>query len=584
MEEDDPAAIALLVAWLYRGVIPGAKSESVYGSKPFPTSKKPLLLPPRGTEIKVEPYTEPLDTGSLFGTTSTQRSEFHSIVAHPHYNKFSQEELRLADYAEGRRDEFGSFTDRSAFKDITPLVHPPALAASDIDSATSRSLFGSGSALRHSREQHTSFQEASLETSNRRVQDGVATNAPSDDSAATVDAVTDIQPHNDSAHSAMENGAEKRIASTSSHGTTLPGRPDFTIQGSRYPEPVTPRPVISTSPMYQNGINVNPRELVIFGVSAFSNSATKKVSGIASSPFCQGMVNAPPAAFFSTSTVNALTPKKNIGSTPTSSIFRSSSISNAAAPLSPATASEAAPQTPQNSSNAFLQASGLPDSTEPLHLSAGEQYLARDAFSHPRPAWIAGSAAPASISPPEEMLTSRSNTDGGLFGPRVPPLQAHIPTVKQPPPELMTFYRTNSDHQTALLHLTIFAETTCWSNLYNAAILAYTRGEEIMERPPPFDHITLIYERTHDDSTLRTWAVDTLSSSHGEIDKKGYLSLLVEYEGFLEGVLMKVREQGRGKVEEEKSFNSTTTFKYAMMEHGMKRFLAKGKGKENVKF
>lgn len=103
-----------------------------------------------------------------------------------------------------------------------------------------------------------------------------------------------------------------------------------------------------------------------------------------------------------------------------------------------------------------------------------------------------------------------------------------------------------------------------------------------MERPPPLDHITLIYERTHEESTLRSWAVDTLASSKGNVDMQGYMILLVEYEGFLAGVLLKLREKGKDVGKEEKSFGSVGEFKYGMLEHGMKKLFGKGKG--NAKF
>lgn len=151
-------------------------------------------------------------------------------------------------------------------------------------------------------------------------------------------------------------------------------------------------------------------------------------------------------------------------------------------------------------------------------------------------------------------------------------------TTSQNPFDTTFSTYTTQPHQLALLNLTLFAETTCWPILYNASITSYISGERTLTRPPPLDHITLIYERTHDESSLRRWAVDNLAAHKGDVDMSGYMGLLVDYEGFLEGVLKKLREKGQGE-EVGPGWDGAGGLKYRMLEHGKKNPFGDGKGK-----
>ena len=66
--------------------------------------------------------------------------------------------------------------------------------------------------------------------------------------------------------------------------------------------------------------------------------------------------------------------------------------------------------------------------------------------------------------------------------------------------------------QSALVHLCIFSETICWPSLFNAAIDAYIRGEALLLRQIPLDHVDLVYDGTHAQSTLRAFVSDRLFS------------------------------------------------------------------------
>jgi hypothetical protein len=65
----------------------------------------------------------------------------------------------------------------------------------------------------------------------------------------------------------------------------------------------------------------------------------------------------------------------------------------------------------------------------------------------------------------------------------------------------------------------------------------------------------------------------------GEVDRSGYMSLLVEYEGFLEGVVQKLREWGKD-AREDTGFDGAGGLRYKMMDHDKKGVFGKGKEKE----
>ncbi|KAF4629010.1 hypothetical protein G7Y89_g9140 [Cudoniella acicularis] len=93
--------------------------------------------------------------------------------------------------------------------------------------------------------------------------------------------------------------------------------------------------------------------------------------------------------------------------------------------------------------------------------------------------------------------------------------------------------------QLALLNLCILAETICWAKLFNDSVNAYVSGEANMHRNIPIVHVEIIYQRTHSDSTLREFVIDSirrLRASNGEAHM-AYMSLAQQYEEFLENIL-----------------------------------------------
>ena len=94
LKEEDPAAVALLIGWLYHGVIPGTESfTNPFG--PFtPTmfsSTQPIEIPvsEMGSAFQFNPTPTP-DIPNLMNM-------FQHLCAQSHYTIFSPEELRLAE-------------------------------------------------------------------------------------------------------------------------------------------------------------------------------------------------------------------------------------------------------------------------------------------------------------------------------------------------------------------------------------------------------------------------------------------------------------------------------------------------------
>ena len=90
--------------------------------------------------------------------------------------------------------------------------------------------------------------------------------------------------------------------------------------------------------------------------------------------------------------------------------------------------------------------------------------------------------------------------------------------------------------QEALLHLCLLAETILWPELYNAAIEAYIRGELNLHRPIPPEHVSLIYDRTPPESTLRKYVIESMCTNRGG-DSLTYIDLTRQYDELMQDIL-----------------------------------------------
>ena len=98
-------------------------------------------------------------------------------------------------------------------------------------------------------------------------------------------------------------------------------------------------------------------------------------------------------------------------------------------------------------------------------------------------------------------------------------------------------------HQLALIRLCLFAETICWTSLFNIAMSTYMQGESFLaHRPMPAEHIELIYERAHPESPCRKFAADATISqinAAGQIDRN--MDLVEQWPSFLEDIFKRLR-------------------------------------------
>jgi len=105
LKEDNPAAVTLLIGWIYRGVIPGTESKispfakSVFKSTTGHTKVEvPMAETINGTHFPFAPTVEG-EPNSSYG----MRNSFQHLCLQQQYVSFSPEELRLADYKLGRK-------------------------------------------------------------------------------------------------------------------------------------------------------------------------------------------------------------------------------------------------------------------------------------------------------------------------------------------------------------------------------------------------------------------------------------------------------------------------------------------------
>jgi hypothetical protein len=96
--------------------------------------------------------------------------------------------------------------------------------------------------------------------------------------------------------------------------------------------------------------------------------------------------------------------------------------------------------------------------------------------------------------------------------------------------------------QLAVLNLCIMAETMCWHELFNVAINAYIRGEHKLHRSINMDAIDRIYARTHLDSTLRDYVIDSIRQleQDGVDDLTPYMEMAHKHQDFLADLLGQV--------------------------------------------
>jgi hypothetical protein len=124
LKEDDPVAVGLLIAWLYRGVIPGSYNKinpfARLTQNSLPESTDPIPYPDMGTVL-------PFASSRLSVSYPGQNDSLTHICSDDLYNNFSPEELRMADYRSLRRygPSVGSVFGAGAGVGALPFGNPP---------------------------------------------------------------------------------------------------------------------------------------------------------------------------------------------------------------------------------------------------------------------------------------------------------------------------------------------------------------------------------------------------------------------------------------------------------------------------
>jgi len=174
LEEDDPDAVALLIAFLYRGAISGSDRQCASAPSDRPKSFSNLRLP-----SQFAPTHEP----NFFGASKGEQDVFQHICFQPFFSTLLPEEIRLDDYDYGDIGEkygkempntmslFGSWylenlcasygkstllssishSSPAALADLSepPMLAPTTVASTSLGNATPK-FSGSGSFLRPS--------------------------------------------------------------------------------------------------------------------------------------------------------------------------------------------------------------------------------------------------------------------------------------------------------------------------------------------------------------------------------------------------------------------------------------------------
>lgn len=533
LEEEDPSAIALLVGWIYKGIIPGTEKKiSPFSSSQVPLTTATKVSPPltssQGTSFTFVP-TSRMD--SLYGT---QVETFQNLCSQPYYGQYSQEELRLQDYSSGRRyfDSTSTNDDTSMFS-LAPVQAPvlPASIPSGIF-PTPASTPQAGIPLGGSQPGPTS--QAGTSTINV-----APTQVPQTSSAS--------------------------IATTNLYSST--GMP--LVPGTMF----LPSSVQSTSTPASAGVNSSTQSATTSGFGIQTATSTAIHSG----GLFGGSVGSamPSGGLFGSVSGRAPLPNSGGTATPTSqNLF--GPVRSAPAQYSGSANNNffaAGPSNPMHSASNSLFGGQVTTPAQHHQNVLGVEMLGPTGAGH-----FGGLGSTASTGGGLfGNFGSTASTGGGLFGNSglfgmpnqthsavgaYPISNGNVPLEKRPGDfgytalieypesagvfipgipvsEPLGIQMAEVHHnQLALLHLCLFAEIVQWPVLFNAAIEAYVRGEFNLHRPIPTEHVELIYQRTHSESTMRAYVMESMCTNKS--DSLMYIELTREYDELLEDILHKL--------------------------------------------
>ena len=537
LKEEDPAAVALLVAWLYLGILPGSESLAApFAVFPSPQTTQ-MPVSEKGTFYPFAPtlLQDPHSSG-LHGPYYQMESLNH-ICYQPHYGIFSQEELRLADYQLGRKSQIHDH--------MLAEVTAPTPTAPPSQPAVGGGLFGNlgnGSSLSAQLASQTPTQNMSSGLSGGGSRFGTLAlqpSAPESTGTRLFGGTTSSSVFN---RPAMQRTSSKVTQDNTQTNNQWPNLtpPGFSAQLNAS---LAPQHQVTLAAGYSSGAQISNSNPHNAASATQPSSSSGRASTSASIPPIQPPSSAQIHSLFgatsypssgglfgpastsqskilfaglsnSTTQSNGLFGSRVFGpSRPTSQTSSTASISSTSSTTSGRLfGGFAAPLVPQ-ASHGFPYAFGIPPEMSHLITSLPPGAVMTTLHAHkPKPGEFGYHASVKVEKSPNVFIP-------GI--PRADPCEAQYIDLEK--------------HQLALLNLAIMAETFCWPKLFNVATEACIRGEGRLQRRITLDFIDRIYARTHDDSTLRAYALDSLSQmkAEGVEDLTPYMELAHRYSDFL---------------------------------------------------
>ncbi|TAQ89871.1 hypothetical protein B7494_g1793 [Chlorociboria aeruginascens] len=433
LEEDVPAAVALLIGWLYRGVIPGTeKPLSPFIRSNYPTSMEPVPISDTGTRIVPFHATLILDQNrdQIF---SAHQDAFQHICFQNTYKTFSPEELRLADYKDGRRYQGSHATYPAPFGNLFPATN-----------------------------------QQPAPPHNPQSQPATTPQAP---------AGNPLPPQNPG------QGSAPPLAPQATTANPPPNPAQGSAPQSLFANTQNPIQNLNHPSLFQGSGVFGNLAIPIPSSSMFANLSQNPTQNSTTQSLF-GNLSQNPSPNSAAQPLFSNVPYHSQTSTPPPSVFSTNPPANAF-------------------SSFFTSIKSPRNSSEPT-----SDFGKTSRISHPK--------SPAVYIP-------------GI--PRCLPINDQI--------------ESENALQLSLVHLCILAETICWEELFNAAVEAYVRGEMNLHRAILIEHVDLIYERTHSESPLRTFVIDSISQMDPDQDHLAYLPLARKYDEFLEDVFHKLSKLGK---------------------------------------
>lgn len=556
LKEEDPAAVALLIGWLYRGVIPGTEKymspfiKSIFSFSEtiqIPISEQGTLYPFTPTQIPVQAI--------LFGGLGSGSGSdcFHHICSQSQYTIFSPEELRLADYKLNRK--YQGDVPAATTAPATVVAPPPAPPAPPAQPTQAPGLFSglgtSSSAAGPSLFPNRSSQVSQDQTTSSSLFGGFGqapyqphAGPPSGTFPGLANPATSqsygglfAQP-NTTQHQNMFARLHNPTLQLSTSGTALPTSrpPNSNIFGGLPPH------TNQTSNIFAHLSNstLDTPSSTLFGPPA-------PAVGQPQNPFSAATSQAPPIQ----------APSLFGGTLPTGGLFGGLSQTANPNPNLPTGVNNSNPQDPATSflSTTTNQSTGglfgnppppqghqVQNNTfptmNPNRSHGSNHYGAHYAIYEPNAVLPAGTSM-ITIRPQKPKNPSEFGYYLSIKHSKSP--RSFIEGIPQCDPMDEQFIDLEKQ-QLALLNLCIMAETQCWPKLFNDAISAYIRGEHKLQRSLTLDFIDRIYSRTYPESTLRAYVLDSISrlKTEGVEDISPYIEMANKHEDFLADLLGKV--------------------------------------------